>query len=703
MLDTCASAIDTVLAVYTGSAVNALSAVRSNNDSAACGASSRQSSLSFSALEGTTYRFAVDGAAAFGFPPGPPAMGATTLNWSLTAPPANDDFADAQAIAGASGSVSGTNVAASRQPGEPNHAGSTAGGASVWYRWVAPEDGLVAFDTCASGFDTLLAAYTGEAVGAPTPVAGNDDSSACGTSSRQSRVSFAASAGAEYHIAVDGAGATPTGALVLTWTQMSGVFPPANDAFAAAQAISGASGSVAGSNVNATKEVGEPNHALNVGGSSIWYSWTAPAGGSVVFDTCTSAFDTTLAAYTGTAVNALSSRASNNDSAACGSGSRQSRISFVATASTTYRIAIDGSFGATGATTLHWVQAPPPANDQFAQADDISDPEGSVDGSNVNASKEAGEPNHAGDLGGASIWYDRTAGGDGAVTFSTCGSAFDTVLAAYTGDAVDSLSAVAANDDSAACGAGSRQSSLSFEATAETVYRIAIDGFRQSGVAVTGATVLSWSQVLAAPTIAAVEPSSGPTAGGTSVTITGAGFAPGATVAFGDDPATAVTVEDDTRITATTPGGAAGTVDVVVTNPDAQSATSSDGFSYVAVTDLPGVSISDVAVTEGDRGTRRVRYDVSLSAPSSKTVKVRLSTMSGTARFGRDYQKFAATVTFEPGQTVQRVTLRIVGDTKAEGDETFILQLSEVRDATVVTPEATVTIVDDEPSVSDPR
>src|SRR5213593_4436723 len=51
---------------------------------------------------------------------------------------------------------------------------------------------------------------------------------------------------------------------------------PNNDNFAAAQAITGTSGSITGTNVEATKEAGEPNHAGNAGGKSVWYSWTAP-------------------------------------------------------------------------------------------------------------------------------------------------------------------------------------------------------------------------------------------------------------------------------------------------------------------------------------------------------------------------------------------------------------------------------------------
>jgi len=84
------------------------------------------------------------------------------------------------------------------------------------------------------------------------------------------------------------------------------------------------------------------------------------------------------------------------------------------------------------------------------------------------------------------------------------------------------------------------------------------------------------------PTITSVFPSPGSTAGGTSVTITGTNFASGATVKFDTTAATSVTVVSSTSITVITPPHAAGLVNVVVTNPDGQSATLTNGFTYTA-------------------------------------------------------------------------------------------------------------------------
>jgi MYXO-CTERM domain-containing protein len=84
----------------------------------------------------------------------------------------------------------------------------------------------------------------------------------------------------------------------------------------------------------------------------------------------------------------------------------------------------------------------------------------------------------------------------------------------------------------------------------------------------------------AAPTISMVNPASGLPAGGTTVTITGTNFA-GPSVKIGGNTAT-VSASTATSITVTTPAHAAGAVDVVVTNPDTQSATATGGFTYIA-------------------------------------------------------------------------------------------------------------------------
>src|SRR5207302_184174 len=78
---------------------------------------------------------------------------------------------------------------------------------------------------------------------------------------------------------------------------------------------------------------------------------------------------------------------------------------------------------------------------------------------------------------------------------------------------------------------------------------------------------------VAAPTVSGISPASGSLAGGTSVTITGSGFAGATAVSFGNVPATSFTVVSDTQISATAPAQGAGAVDVTVTTVGGTSAT----------------------------------------------------------------------------------------------------------------------------------
>jgi predicted Zn-dependent protease len=128
---------------------------------------------------------------------------------------------------------------------------------------------------------------------------------------------------------------------------------PTNDAFENASAITFTTGSfqTTGFNTNATKQPGEPNHATNVGGRSVWWRWTAPANAPVLVTTQGSLFDTTLGIYTGASVNSLVTIASNDD---LQDGVIQySNLTFQATAGTTYAIAVDGFDGDSAFITLN--------------------------------------------------------------------------------------------------------------------------------------------------------------------------------------------------------------------------------------------------------------------------------------------------------------------------------------------------------------
>lgn len=101
--------------------------------------------------------------------------------------------------------------------------------------------------------------------------------------------------------------------------------------------------------------------------------------------------------------------------------------------------------------------------------------------------------------------------------------------------------------------------------------------------------VATWSQQVAVyglippvPVLTSVTPTSGSTAGGTPVRLSGQNFVANATVTFGGVAASSVVVVSATQINANTPPHAQGTVNVVVTNPGGQSVTLANGFTFVS-------------------------------------------------------------------------------------------------------------------------
>jgi len=394
-----------------------------------------------------------------------------SARFGVEASESNDAFADAQALETELPSfASGSNAGASKQAGEPSHAG-VAGGASVWFRWTPASSGPVTLATCASdGLDPVLAVYTGSSLGALSPVAAAGSGAPRPCSAGDAGVRFDAVAGTTYRIAVDGEGASEgTFGLKLTSREDG----PANDAFAAAKAVPGGlPRSLSTSNEDASREAGEPQHAGNPGGASVWFSWTAPAGGKTKISACGRSLDEPLlGVYTGSALASLT----EVGSAASGDCSS---VPFQAVAGTTYRIAVDGKDGREGSFQLRFIQAP--SNDDLAKAQPLSGPPAVVSGSNAGASKETGEPDHAGDPGGSSVWYSWTPSTSGTTFVSAClfaGKGQSALLAVYTGNDPAHLNEVAADaGGGSTSGCFSHNSEVSFSFQAGTRYLIALDG-----------------------------------------------------------------------------------------------------------------------------------------------------------------------------------------------------------------------------------
>ncbi|MCY4060220.1 MAG: hypothetical protein OXG44_19735, partial [Gammaproteobacteria bacterium] len=211
--------------------------------------------VAFRAEEGKTYRVRVAADVA---------TGPLGLNW-FQGRPANDDFADAVALAGSQGQVEGSNAGATLESGESF--GDLA--ATVWYRWTAPSDGDWTFSVDFSRTprrdsdeDVRTAVFTGTAVGDVRLMSAFPGSEA----------HFRAAEGATYRIVVaaEDAFARPS-RYELSWEPASS-WHPLRDHFAQAEeAVLDEEHSL-----NLRDQTVEPDEPAATGIRTQWWSWTAP-------------------------------------------------------------------------------------------------------------------------------------------------------------------------------------------------------------------------------------------------------------------------------------------------------------------------------------------------------------------------------------------------------------------------------------------
>lgn len=372
----------------------------------------------------------------------------TTDTWTPICPGFPDSFACRAMISGDNVSITASSAAATKEPGEPNH-GRNPGGKSLWWSWTAPHSGGVAITTAGSDFDTLLAVYMGTNLSALTTVASDGRTNVPGA------VTFSATAGVEYQIAVDGNDGA-AGDILLSLVLSA---QPANDNFVNRINIPGG-GVAVGHNLGATKETGETNHAQAVGGKSVWWTWTAPSDSCVTVTTAGSGFDTLLHVYTNATLASLVSVAANDDA----TGDVTSSVSFKAIAGLTYQIAVDGFNGASGNILLQVIPFAGPLNDAFASPTTLTGTNFNLTLSNIWGSVEANEPDLGGGPGAKTLWWQWTPATAGGATIDLRGSDYSTRAAVYSGSSVDALTTIASGEDY-----------LVFKALGGTTYRIVVN------------------------------------------------------------------------------------------------------------------------------------------------------------------------------------------------------------------------------------
>ena len=368
------------------------------------------------------------------------------------------------------GSVSGPNTSATREPGEPEHAGKR-GASSLWFTWRAPANGVATFKSDGSDFDTLLAVYTVIRGTNLFEIASNDDAGNAYTS----EVSFNALQGQEYEIAVDGAKGA-SGNVVLSWT-LDTTF----DAEVPQIAQGPESQSVVpGEKVTLTVVVTNVVRQLDV---SWFFNGKKIPGETKPTLTVSSVQPANVGVY---AVNVASGRHEVKGLLAVVEIGRTRKAY-------TRDKANDAASESATAVELRPEGDRPLGLLDLRSSGGVAPPVAGIIGSqlldNFGARTEVGERNHGGIVGGASRWFklrvDPNIHTESLMILDTIGSAIDTVLAVYTGPNLLQLTAIASDNNGAPDGI---RSLVKFRPVKGATYLAAVDGVN----GVTGKIELNW-------------------------------------------------------------------------------------------------------------------------------------------------------------------------------------------------------------------
>ncbi|MFN6162793.1 MAG: Calx-beta domain-containing protein [Planctomycetota bacterium] len=317
---------------------------------------------------------------------------------------------------------------------------------------------------------------------------------------------------------------------------------------------------------------------------------------------------------------------------------------------------------------------------------------------------------------------------------------FDVVLSAVSGRDVlvsyttsDGTAKVAENDYQAAIGTihflpGQRTKSIqvavngdNLNETDETfgVQLVSSDGSTLGTAVATGTIINDDALILSINDASIVEGDSGVSLMRFTVTMSSQSSLP-VTVDFGTADGTGKQSDGDYETTADRltfmPGETQKTIDVRIVGDlrneaeetifvrlsNSVGGTIGDGEGRGTIQDddpMPSISVGDISFPEMDYNTGTVNLYVQLSAPSGQTITVDYRTENGTATSTsniKDYIDTFGTITFLPGETVQRVSVAIVGDLRVEPDETVRLLLSDPVNATISDDLAILNILNDD-------
>jgi hypothetical protein len=149
------------------------------------------------------------------------------------------------------------------------------------------------------------------------------------------------------------------------------------------------------------------------------------------------------------------------------------------------------------------------------------------------------------------------------------------------------------------------------------------------------------------------------------------------------------------------------TFTVALSNPPSLEALGAPSNLVVTIQDrttVPVIGQGFASVPEGDAGTTtQALFTLNLSAATARSVSVHYATANGSATGGTscgspgvDYETTSGTITFQPGTTAVAIPIRICGDSSAEANESFSINLSNPSNATVGSSVPPVSIIDDD-------
>lgn len=470
----------------------------------------------------------------------------------------------------------------------------------------------------------------------------------------------------------------------------SGVLAP-NDNFIDAITITGTSITTTGDNIGATGEVGEPNF---FGTNAVWWNWTAPVnplslsignvslteGNSgttnaifttnlsgvssyqVTVDTIGSNFDTTLGIYTGSAVNSLTVIGQSDDALGFVG---PSRVIFSATPGTTYQIAVGGFSSAQGSINLNLNATPttnPTVTVNYATAD----------GTATTANND----------------YQSTTG---TLTFNP-GTTSQTITVPINGDTVletdETFTVNLSNPVNAGLTNNSATGTIVNDEVAISLSNPTVQNEGNSGNVNYNFTV---SLNIPSTQIVGVNYN---TSDGTATTADSDYTSTSGNLIFnpGETQKTITVVANgDNKYEQTE------TFNLNLLTPINASILNSTAVGTIANDDaFPTIAIADVSQNEGQSGTSNFIFTVTLSNPSYQTVSVSYATSNGISTAGTDYNTTSGTLTFNPGETQKTFTVGVIGNTTVENNKNFLVNLSNVSNATIADNQAVGTILNDD-------